>query len=92
MISTYQCWGDRVLNNVDFAECFFEKVIKVKEASEEWDFYEEVSYEINAISNSLITKSITWLNKCNERQREIIKQNLQGHLDKYDTDYADLPF
>jgi len=91
-ISVKYCLEDKILNNKDFAECFFEKVVEVKDCSTEWNSYEEEFYEINTIPTSLITESIEWLSKCNEKQREIVIQNLQGHLEQYKTDFADLPF
>ncbi len=91
-ISVKYCLEDKVLNNKDFAECFFEKVVEVEDCSTEWNSYEEEFYEINTIPTSLITESIEWLSQCNEKQREIVIQNLQGHLEQYKTDFADLPF
>lgn len=91
-ISVKYCLEDKILNNKDFAECFFEKVVEVEDCSTEWNSYEEEFYEINTIPTSLITESIEWLSQCNEKQREIVIQNLQGHLEQYKTDFADLPF
>ena len=91
-ISVKYCLEDKILNNKDFAECFFEKVVEVEDCSTEWNSYEEEFYEINTIPTSLITESIEWLRQCNEKQREIVIQNLQGHLEQYKTDFADLPF
>ena len=91
-ISVKYCLEDKVLNNKEFAECFFEKVVEVEDCSTEWNSYEEEFYEINTIPTSLITESIEWLSQCNEKQREIVIQNLQGHLEQYKTDFADLPF
>ena len=91
-ISVKYCLEDKVLNNKDFAECFFGKVVKVNESSTGWNQYDGECYDIYTIPTSLILQSIDWLNNCNYKQREIIKQNLQGRLEKYNTDFADLPF
>lgn len=91
-ISVKYCLEDKVLNNKDFAECFFGKVVKVNESSTGWNQYDGDCYDIYTIPTSLILQSIDWLNNCNDKQREIIKQNLQGRLEKYNTDFADLPF
>lgn len=91
-ISVKYCLEDKIINNKDFAECFFGKVVKVKESSIEWDSYNDEYYEVYTIPTSLISQSIDWLNKCNDKQRKIIKQNLQGRLEHYNTDFADLPF
>jgi len=91
-ISVKYCLEDKVLNNKDFAECFFGKVVKVNESSTGWNQYDGEYYDFYTIPTSLILQSIDWLNNCNDKQREIIKQNLQGRLEKYNTDFADLPF
>ena len=83
---------DKILNNKDFAECFFEKVVKVKESSMEWSNYDGEFYEINTISTSMIEQSIQWLSKCNEKQKELVIQNLKVHLEAYEIDDSDLPF
>lgn len=83
---------DKILNNKDFAECFFGKVVKVKESSVKWDSYNEDYYEVDTVYTSLIPEIIEWLNNCNQKQKEVIKQNLKGRLERYKEDFADLPF
>ena len=67
-------------------------MVKVNESSTGWNQYDGEYYDFYTIPTSLILQSIDWLNNCNDKQREIIKQNLQGRLEKYNTDFADLPF
>ena len=62
---------DKILNNKDFAECFFENVVNVNENSTEWSNYDGEPYEVNMIPTSLITQSIQWLRRCNEKQKEL---------------------
>ena len=83
---------EKILNNKDFAECFFGKVVKVNESDIQWDSFSDEAYEVNTVYTDLIVETIDWLNKCNERQREIIVQNLQAKLEHYKTDFSDLPF
>lgn len=92
LISVKYCLEDKVINNRDFAECFFGKVVDVKESSSGWSPYNGEYYERYTVPMSLISESIKWLNGCNDRQKEIIKQSLQGRLEHYNTDFSDLPF
>lgn len=83
---------DKILNNKDFAECFFGRVVKVNESDIQWDNFGSEPYEINTVYTDFIIEIIEWLNKCNDKQKEIIKQNLQAKLEHFKTDFADLPF
>lgn len=83
---------DKILNNKDFAECFFGRVVKVNESDIQWDNFGSEPYEINTVYTDFIIEIIEWLNKCNDKQKEIIKQNLQTKLEHFKTDFADLPF
>ena len=71
---------------------FFGKVVKVNESDIQWNNFGDEPYEINTVYTDFIIEIIEWLKKCNDRQREIIKQNLQAKLEHYKTDFADLPF
>ena len=83
---------EKILNNKDFAECFFGKIINVNESDFKWDSFENDSYEINSVYTDFILEIIEWLNRCNDKQREIIRQNLQAKLEHFKADFADLPF
>lgn len=83
---------EKVLNNKDFAECFFGNVVKVNESKYVWDTFESDTYEVNTVYTDFIIEIIEWLNKCDDRQKEIIRQNLRAKLENFKTDFADLPF
>lgn len=83
---------DMILNNKDFAECFFGKVVKVNEYYTRRNVFEKEEDEVNIIYIDFVDEIVEWLSKCNDRQKDIIIQNLQAKLEHYKTDFSDLPF
>ena len=69
-----------ILNNKDFAECFFGKVVKVNEYYTRRNVFEKEEDEVNIIYIDFVDEIVEWLSKCNDRQKDIIIKNLKAKL------------